>query len=769
MSLISKKKLSIPLLFVPLSVFCSASFADSYPIVQMLKRNADSFALDGNNNGADGQDVYLYSEDAENVNQQWLEVDLGDGYYTYQKLNTEYCLDGGNGGEDRQNLYLWSCSDSNQNQHWLKVDLGDGYYRLEKRNASGYSIDGNNGGEDRQSAYLWSSDDNNQNQQWYFNYIDSGSSAIEVPVIASVFDDGSAHSSYPAENVLDGDTDFASRWAASGSPVNLTIELAELSQVSEVGIAWGRGDSRTYTFAIYARATTDDDWTQVYDAVSSGNEAGIEYYDVTDIDAQQIRITTSKNSAGTDWTDITEVAVQGPGSDDNTEDPVDEYADCIKVSSLADFATYLDVSDQCIRMMPGTYSFDTSNVGEDLLFSSATVLLFTGSNNTFVFDDVTFEYDTAIFQQFGATAINEFQVVGTNNLFQNLTMEDIGDTTPYKTALAVSIDGSDNIVDGFTITTRGSYPYGYGDIFGKGSTRVLNHKKHSGVLIRGDRNTLKGLSLYMGTYGHGVFVQGGDEVLIEDVYVEGELSTVEAVLAEDGTGSDADNVDFLTVWGYHLYELTENYRFSLQEDGIRAYSTGNIYGSDESRDTGSVTVKDSTVKFMRSGVTIGWAKGDKYVENCTTLGVEGGYWVGSDAVVVNSRGDASVGPLFADDVYRDSSVIDLTLLDNAVSKIGNTPSVYLVGDSHQLTLKDGTTTELDDIEIQVGGTRYGHRWLAGSDEEPPYISANGVSLDNQTSYPVVIAENATSVTVQSCGTVDDNGNDSTVSTGTNCN
>ncbi|GAA3509845.1 hypothetical protein GCM10022393_23470 [Aquimarina addita] len=137
-------------------------------VVTMRKGNATGFGIDGNNGGANGQNMYLWSYDANNMNQQWIEIDRGSGYYSYQKQNTNYCIDGGNGGGNGQNVYLWTCSANNQNQHWRKVDIGNGTYRLEKRNAPGFSIDGGQGGTNRQNVYLWSSNSANQNQQWQF-------------------------------------------------------------------------------------------------------------------------------------------------------------------------------------------------------------------------------------------------------------------------------------------------------------------------------------------------------------------------------------------------------------------------------------------------------------------------------------------------------------------------------------------------------------------------------------------------------------------------
>jgi GH35 family endo-1,4-beta-xylanase len=136
--------------------------------VHLTKSNATGFAIDGNNGGENGQQIYLWANDINNVNQTWVEIDRGGGYYSYQKLNTNYCMDGGNGGENGQSVYLWTCDAENQNQHWQKISAGSNF-RLQKRNAPGYSIDGGNGGENGQILYLWASDANNQNQQWIFS------------------------------------------------------------------------------------------------------------------------------------------------------------------------------------------------------------------------------------------------------------------------------------------------------------------------------------------------------------------------------------------------------------------------------------------------------------------------------------------------------------------------------------------------------------------------------------------------------------------------
>ena len=167
------KLLVFTLIFMP----ASYSLAQDAPVVQMIKRNASGFAIDGNNGGSDGQDVYLYNADERNSNQQWIEISRSSGYYSYQKVNTDFCLDGNRGGENGQNVYLWNCDAANQNQHWRKVEVGN-FVRLEKRNAPDFSLDGNRGGQNGQSIFLQESDNGNQNQQWQFNYIDG---PVQIP------------------------------------------------------------------------------------------------------------------------------------------------------------------------------------------------------------------------------------------------------------------------------------------------------------------------------------------------------------------------------------------------------------------------------------------------------------------------------------------------------------------------------------------------------------------------------------------------------------
>ena len=156
-------------------VFEPTNGSNSNDVVTMRKRNASNYALDGGNGSGNGNNVKLWRYNASNVNQQWIEIDRGGGYYSYQKMNTNHCIDGSSGGSNGNNVKLWACNSTNRNQQFKKISMGGGAYRLEKRNASSYSIDGNGGSSNGQNVHMWSNNNNNRNQHWIFTVVGSAS------------------------------------------------------------------------------------------------------------------------------------------------------------------------------------------------------------------------------------------------------------------------------------------------------------------------------------------------------------------------------------------------------------------------------------------------------------------------------------------------------------------------------------------------------------------------------------------------------------------
>lgn len=425
------------------------------------------------------------------------------------------------------------------------------------------------------------------------------------------------------------------------------------------------------------------------------------------------------------------------------------------VNSLNELLPYLSQSNVNIKMTPGKYQINSNNVGKFKLFPNPTLLLFSGSNSTYDFTDVVIEIGTIVFQSYGNVDVTEVHITGSNNVLKNLKLEDIGDFKPSKTALGILMDGSDNRVEGFHQTVRGSYPYGYGDIFGKGSGYVIKHYKHSAILVRGNSNHLKNCTIIHRAYGHGIFCQGSINAKIEGCYVEGELRTTDDVLAEAGTGSAADQKNFMSVWGYIV---PPGYMFSKQEDGIRAYNTGLNIETGLERNTETMTVIDCTVKNMRSGVTIGFADGEKYVENCTSIGCENAFWIGSNGKIVNSRGDAKYGQLYCNSYQTDkNNIVDLTVLDNTDS-YGNTIIAYLGGSNQNITFRNAETNPNQDLKILISGIRTGLRFQV---VEPTYndFTSSNIELHNLTRYPAIFHEKSSNCLYESIGKVTDLGKD----------
>ncbi|WP_299180092.1 carbohydrate-binding protein [uncultured Aquimarina sp.] len=152
-------------------------------LVHITKRNATGFAIDGGNGGANGQNVTLSAANTSDQGQLWVEIDRGNGFYSYEKYGTNFSLDGNNGGATRQSIYIWQTSATNQNQQWQKQAVGDGGFKLIKRNATGFAINGGSGGVEGRDVNMWSSASTNQNLQWFITPI-----AENVRIEAEDFD-----------------------------------------------------------------------------------------------------------------------------------------------------------------------------------------------------------------------------------------------------------------------------------------------------------------------------------------------------------------------------------------------------------------------------------------------------------------------------------------------------------------------------------------------------------------------------------------------------
>ncbi len=182
--------------------------------------------------------------------------------------------------------------------------------------------------------------------------------------IENAGDFGNSHSNYPPSNAIDGNTSFSSRWASTfqGGDANLFVDLGSVKRVDNIGVSWGRGNQRSYVFEVRARRGTSGSWTKVFSGVSSGSTTGIENYNVTDIDARQVRIKVFSNSAGSFWADVTEFEVYGTqGPSGSNSGPADSPTG-LTIPGLIEAENFSNFSDSDSANRGGAFR----NTGVDI-------------------------------------------------------------------------------------------------------------------------------------------------------------------------------------------------------------------------------------------------------------------------------------------------------------------------------------------------------------------------------------------------------------------
>lgn len=402
----------------------------------------------------------------------------------------------------------------------------------------------------------------------------------------------------------------------------------------------------------------------------------------------------------------------------------------VSVKSVSELVAAARKSNQTIKMEPGIYSIaeflNKDSINSRLLHKEYAYVNFSGSNNKIILKNVHFEIDTQLREMLRHPIhTSEIVVSGQNNLIDGLKITCKGNgLSPGGSVMQVA--GNGNKILNFEISVRGSFPYGYGDLFGKGGPDVIKHKKHSGFLITGSNTLVYGCRLIMRSYGHGFYIQqNAANIHFENCYVEGETRTTDDVLTEKS--GPAFDVNFRT-WTANRegkYIVTPGYMKSLCEDGFRTY--GGI---------SNVSFKNCTAKNTRGGFEIRTNNGIK-MENCTTIGTERAYWVGNGAVVKNCKGDAAYGPLLF--VEGSNVKVEITYIPGNSDRIVHSLAT-IQGHNNIVTLrKSGKKSENRKLPILVGYTHPEH-----GESMSPYSEApcTNLKLINKTGMPVIVGSKA---------------------------
>ncbi|MDF7799314.1 carbohydrate-binding protein [Pontiellaceae bacterium B1224] len=438
----------------------------------------------------------------------------------------------------------------------------------------------------------------------------------------------------------------------------------------------------------------------------------------------------------------------------------------VTVDSLDELMPYLSQDNVNLVMKPGVYTITAEDAKAGKFGSDTfqdwckTLLPFSGSDSTYDFTDVTLKVETGVFQSLGKFDIFELQTTGNNIVIKNLKIEDVGSVydAPTKGALGIVMDGSHNRLDGVHLSTKGSYPYGYGEAFGKGGQNVVRHMKHCGILVRGLSNHVKDCTIIHRCFGHALFMQGADQPVIEGCYIEGEMRATDDMLAEKGTGSIADKVNFMTYFGY---PIPPGYAMCTGEEGIRAYDGGQTWIDGEiiNRRAMNPTILNCTVKNMRGGVTLTHAGGKKYVKGTTAIGCTRGFAIGSGDIV-DCYADTQYGPALGVDYDRDSGMnAEITLLPNEGPAInGPGYAAFITGKNHNITLKTKVPNPDQNLMIRIGGNKQN----IGSIGKVSNYSASDIVINNYTAHPILLGDRVENVSGITGGLVTDLGKNNSI-------
>jgi len=131
--------------------------------------------------------------------------------------------------------------------------------------------------------------------------------AEPVSVVASTTDGSNV-----ALNTLDNNDD--TRWSGEGDGAWIRYDLGDTYTVEEVDIAFYKGDERTATLDIQ---TSDDanTWTTVFSGTQATRTEDLQTFDVTDTDAQYVRIVGYGNTSNS-WTSLVDVDITASDVDD---------------------------------------------------------------------------------------------------------------------------------------------------------------------------------------------------------------------------------------------------------------------------------------------------------------------------------------------------------------------------------------------------------------------------------------------------------------------
>lgn len=408
-----------------------------------------------------------------------------------------------------------------------------------------------------------------------------------------------------------------------------------------------------------------------------------------------------------------------------------------EVDSLAALADATRSDRATIRLKPGTYRMADyltdevlKSIGEGIDRSQqrppVPMFVLRGNDNRVDCSGATLEIDTTLYKRVPQGGYTRCIIIaGKGNSLSGLSIRNTGPEQGSNGNI-LSVEGPDNTLENITLNVRGSFPYGCGDLLGKGGPNLVALQKQSGIQVLGSRTVLKRCKVFSRAFGHCFYIQGGEGSRIEDCYAEGSTRTTAEMLAD--TSGPAFDLGFRSVYRNRdgRFAITPGYTKSLSEDGFRTYGSA-----------GSVTISNCTAVNTRAGFEIG-AKDDSptktLVENCVARGCERGFLIGSQTIVRGCRGDIAHGPLLYLRGGRESDV-ELELIGDPPQSLVHTIAT-IAGEKHRvrLTAQDGFE-RMPALPILVGFGMPMHAEMSSAIDPAP---AKGIDFESRISFANVI-------------------------------
>lgn len=458
----------------------------------------------------------------------------------------------------------------------------------------------------------------------------------------------------------------------------------------------------------------------------------------------------------------------------------------VAVGSIAELRSAASLTGYQITMTPGTYWL-TGPASRPAPTPDYPIFLdLSGSSSTFDFTGVEIKVDTRELRGYGrvnghADSVRVFQISGSDITVDGLTltMENVafngtdsyGDVKEYTadwSTTLVEIIGSGTVLKNSNFTTRGSYPYGYGDAFGKGGRPAdgngvtnaawIDHRKQSGIRIgRGATDiTLDNIDLNMRTFGHGIFMQeGASDILIKNSVVLGDsVASSNAVIAHPQYQQ----------WGFATYgvPIPPDLHISKHEDAIRVYTNDNFAINGWPQYIDNLTVEGCRIERMRDALATGEMTGWLRVADSEAYGCEQAFTPSALAMentFTACKGDAVNGPLLFFRRSADNVTASVELAGTAPPQ-GTWPIALISGNGHQITLTRTAPAGLYPVGAHVGISQGWREWrhrpngdIDASSTGNVTEATTGSTIINLTGQPLVFGPAASGNTASSNGGV----------------